>query len=108
MHLDTLPWSHSLRRRPPNPEKLDAIMGWPSCTTISELLGFLNIVGYYRRFIQGFAKEASPLYKPLGGSPHRGTPIQCTKECEGCDDSYEARTYLRRSIDPPGALAPLR
>ena len=31
----------------PNPEKFDAIMDWPSCMTISEVCGFLNIAGYY-------------------------------------------------------------
>ena len=66
----------------PNPEKVEAIMDWPPCMTISEVRGFLNIAGYYRWFIQGFAKEACPLYKLLEGSPRRGTPIQWTKECE--------------------------
>jgi hypothetical protein len=66
----------------PNPEKDEAILDWPSCSTISEVRGFLNIAGYYRRFIRGFAKEASPLYKLLEGSPRRGSPIQWTEECQ--------------------------
>jgi hypothetical protein len=65
----------------PNPEKVAAILGWPSCKNISEVRGFLNIAGYYRRFIRGFAKEASPMYKLLEGSPRRGTPIQWNEEC---------------------------
>ena len=35
----------------PNPEKVDAILKWPACTTISEVRGFLNLAGYYCRFI---------------------------------------------------------
>ena len=66
----------------PNPEKVNAILQWPSCRTISEVRGFLNIAGYYRRFIRGFAKEASPLYKLLEGSPRRGTPIEWNDNCE--------------------------
>src|ERR1700761_2247427 len=66
----------------PNPDKVDTILKWPSCLTITEVRGFLNIAGYYRRFIRGFAKEASPLYKLLEGSPRKGSPIQWTEECE--------------------------
>ena len=66
----------------PNPDKVSAILKWPSRSTITEVRGFLNIAGYYRRFIRGFAKEASPLYKLLEGSPRKGSPIQWTEECE--------------------------
>ena len=65
-----------------NPDKVNAILKWPSCSTITEVHGFLNIAGYYRRFIRGFAKEGTPLYALLEGSPHQGLPIQWTPECE--------------------------
>ena len=65
-----------------NPDKVEAITKWPSCTNISEVCRFLNIAGYYQKFIRGFAKEASPLYKLLEGSLHRGTPIQWDNNCE--------------------------
>src|SRR6266702_264592 len=48
----------------------------------SEVRGFLNITGYYRRFIRGFAKMASPLYKLLEGSLRKGSPIFWTEDCE--------------------------
>ena len=66
----------------PNPEKVEAILKWPACSTISEVRGFLNIAGYYRRFIRGFAKEAAALHKLLEGSPRRGSPILWTNDCE--------------------------
>ena len=66
----------------PNPQKVEAILKWPSCSTISEVRRFLNIAGYYRRFIRGFAKMASPLYKLLEGSPRKGSPIFWTEDCE--------------------------
>ena len=52
-----------------NPAKVEAILKWPSCTTISKVRGFLNVAGYYRQFIRGFAKMASPMYRLLEGSP---------------------------------------
>lgn len=65
-----------------NPDKVEAITKWPPCTNISEVRGFLNIAGYYCKFIRGFAKEASPLYKLLEGSPRHGTPIHWDDDCE--------------------------
>ena len=75
----------------PNPDKVAAIVEWPSCQNISEVRGFLNIAGYYRRFIRAFAKEASPLYKLLEGSPRRGTPIQWNEECECAMQSLKGK-----------------
>jgi hypothetical protein len=76
----------------PNPDKIEAILKWPSCSTITEVRGFLNIAGYYRRFIRGFAQEAGPLYELLEGSPRRGTPIQWTPDCE------RAMTRLKNAL----------
>lgn len=36
-----------------DPSKVEAITNWPIPTTIRQLRGFLGLVGYYRRFIQG-------------------------------------------------------
>jgi hypothetical protein len=72
-----------------NLEKVEAILDWPSCMTISEVCRFLNIAGYYCWFIRGFAKEASPLYKLLEGSPCCSSPIQWTEECE------QAMTHMK-------------
>jgi hypothetical protein len=42
-------------------EKIQAVLDWPPPKNIKQLRGFLGLTGYYRRFIQSYAKLASPL-----------------------------------------------
>ncbi|KAD6454562.1 hypothetical protein E3N88_09268 [Mikania micrantha] len=46
-----------------DPSKLQAVMKWSSPKTPTEIKSFLGLAGYYRRFIQDFARIASPLTK---------------------------------------------
>ncbi|GJU64580.1 putative nucleotidyltransferase, ribonuclease H [Tanacetum coccineum] len=41
--------------------KIEAVKNWASPTTPSEIRQFLGLVGYYRRFIEGFSKIAKPM-----------------------------------------------
>src|ERR1700739_1311011 len=41
--------------------KVDAVTKWPAPKDIHELRSFLGLAGYYRRFVKGFSKIASPL-----------------------------------------------
>ena len=42
-------------------DKIKAIQDWPIPTTVTGIRGFLGLAGYYRRFVQGFSRIASPL-----------------------------------------------
>ncbi|KAL0440034.1 UNVERIFIED_CONTAM: Retrovirus-related Pol polyprotein from transposon.6 [Sesamum latifolium] len=44
-----------------DPKKVEAIVDWPKPTTVSELRSFLSLAGYYRKFVEGFSKIATPL-----------------------------------------------
>ncbi|PIL31638.1 transcription factor [Ganoderma sinense ZZ0214-1] len=66
----------------PDPDKVNAIISWPTPDNITRVRGFLNLAGYYRRFIPAFARLASPLYDLLKGSPRKGAPIQWSASCE--------------------------
>ncbi|GKF25774.1 putative reverse transcriptase domain-containing protein [Tanacetum coccineum] len=44
-----------------NPAKIEAVKNWASPTTPSEIRQFFGLIGYYRRFIEGFSKIAKPM-----------------------------------------------
>jgi len=45
-----------------DPEKVRAIMDWPTPTNVTEVQSFVGLCNYYRRFIPNFAKIAKPLH----------------------------------------------
>ena len=45
----------------PLPDKVAAIEEWPTPRCLREVRAFLGLIGYYRKFIHGFAKLAEPL-----------------------------------------------
>lgn len=49
----------------PNPQKIEAIQRFPIPKTAKEIKSFLGLLGYYRRFINNFAKLTKPLTKCL-------------------------------------------
>ncbi|GKE88413.1 putative reverse transcriptase domain-containing protein [Tanacetum coccineum] len=46
-----------------DPAKIEAIKSWVASTTPTEVRQFLRLVGYYRRFIEGFSLISKPLTK---------------------------------------------
>ena len=44
-----------------DPQKIEAIVNWKPPTNVSEVLSFLGLAGYYRKFVKGFSKIATPL-----------------------------------------------
>ncbi len=75
----------------PDPDKVNAIISWPSPDNITRVRGFLNLAGYYRRFIPAFARLASPLYDLLKGSPRKGAPVTWSAACKRAFDALKRK-----------------
>ena len=43
-----------------DPKKIEAIMNWPNPRNVIDVRSFMGLVGYYRRFIEGFSKVDMP------------------------------------------------
>ena len=46
-----------------DPQKIVAILDWKPPTNVTEVRSFLGLAGYYRKFVEGFSKIATPLIK---------------------------------------------
>ena len=55
----------------PIPEKVEAIIKYPTPKTIKELMTFNGMVNYYHRFVPHLAEVMGPLYDALQGKPKK-------------------------------------
>jgi hypothetical protein len=48
-----------------DPSKVQDVLSWKAPTSVSYIWSFLVLVGYYRRFIEGFSKISKPMTELL-------------------------------------------
>jgi hypothetical protein len=61
-----------------NTEKIEAIRGWPTPNNVTEIRSFMGFSSYYRRFIKGFSRIASP----INSLQKKGVKFEWTSKCE--------------------------
>jgi hypothetical protein len=62
-----------------DPSKVEAVSKWRQPSNVSEVLSFLGMAGYYRRFIKGFSSIARPMTELL----KKDYKFVWTPKCEG-------------------------
>ncbi|KAL0402680.1 UNVERIFIED_CONTAM: Retrovirus-related Pol polyprotein from transposon [Sesamum latifolium] len=71
----------------PDPSKVKAVMEWRIPKNATEVRSFLELAGYYRRFVEGFSIIAGPLTKLL----RKGVAFQWTEQCQQSFDKLKRR-----------------
>jgi hypothetical protein len=70
-----------------DPAKVKEIVAWSIPTTVMEIRGFLGLVGYYRRFIEGFSKIAMPMTSLM----EKGREFKRDEKCQESFDQLKKR-----------------
>ena len=70
-----------------DPEKIEAIKGWPSPSNLKELQAFLGTAGYYRQYLPDFATVARPLHHLTS----KGVEWSWTQEAQEAFDELRRR-----------------
>ena len=78
-----------------DPQKIEAIVNWKPPTNVSEVRNFLGLAGYYKKFVEGFSKIATPLTNLLKKD-------QIFKWSDTCQHSFEE---LRQGLMTTPVLA---
>ena len=61
-----------------DPEKIEAIMNWPTPRNVTDVRSFMGLAGYYRRLIEGFSKDAHA----ITSLQKKGMKFEWTSRCE--------------------------
>ena len=80
-----------------DPTKVEAITKWERPTTVMEVRSFLGLAGYYRRFVQDFARIASPLTKLT----KKGVPFGWNNACEAIFQNLKERLVTAPVLTVP-------
>lgn len=75
-----------------DPNKTMVVKDWPVPQTVKQVKSFLGFAGYYRRFIPGFSRIATPLHALTHGTTHGGksATVNWSQECQRSFNNLKA------------------
>jgi hypothetical protein len=80
-----------------DPAKVKETVAWSIPTTVTEIRSFLELVGYYRRFIEEFSKIAKSITSLL----EKGREFKWDEKCQDNFDQLK-----KRLMSPPVLVMP--
>ena len=83
-----------------DPTKVEAVTKWERPTTVTEVSSCLRLAGYYRRFVQDFARIASSLTKLT----RKGVPFIWNDACETNFQNLKERLVTAPVLTVPESL----
>ena len=82
--------------RVPDESKVQKVVDWPACETVSEVRGFLGTVGVLRIFIKDFAFIA----RPLTNLTRKNVEFDFNEECRTAMDQLKAAVIASPALKP--------
>jgi hypothetical protein len=79
--------------------KIEAVSKWQSPKSVTEILTFLNLAGYFRRFIENFSKIAKPMTELLKSN----MPYVWSDKCEASFQELKNRLTTTPVLTLPDA-----
>ncbi len=89
----------------PDPGKTDAVLRFPKPKTVTNVRSFLGLKGYYRKYIRGYSRLASPLFELM----KKDVAFVWNQDCQQAFDALkralvEAPILVRPNFEKPFCL----
>lgn len=89
----------------PDPRKIDAVVRFPEPRTVTDVKPFLGLTGYYRKYVQGYSRLASPLFDLT----RKDVVFVWSQDCQWAFDTLkkalvDAPTLIRPDFNKPFCL----
>ena len=80
-----------------NPERAQVVLDWPPPETVKQVMSFLGLASYCRRFVENFSKVAKPLTELL----KKDKSFEWTPQCEHSFQELKRRLTSAPRLVPP-------
>ncbi|CAF3339870.1 unnamed protein product [Rotaria socialis] len=75
----------------PDPDLIKSVTNFPQPKKIKDVQSFLDLTGYYRRFIKDYSKIAEPLLQQLRNSQQGNHQLKWSKECTNAFEALKQK-----------------